>query len=157
MAPGANPHNSYRPNSSARTCLSNGPPRNCPQTKAPLNGRSPCGVRSTTVPIREVRTGGAIGGVGLGDGAGVGVGPFGEPHPVPSAQITTVIGSTLPAIPRRVTLFGPLIHKKRSLREGPTGHAVRPDASGRIVEVGSCVPRSKHLHSPMLPWTQRLS
>jgi DNA-binding GntR family transcriptional regulator len=25
---------------------------------------------------------------------------------------------------------------------------VRPDASGRIVEVGSCVPRSKHLHMP---------
>ena len=40
-----------------------------------------------------------------GDGAGVGA--FGEPHPVPSAQITTVIGSTRPAIPRRVTLFGP--------------------------------------------------
>jgi hypothetical protein len=37
----------------------------CPQTKAPPNGRSPCGVRSTTVPIREVTNGDAIGGVGL--------------------------------------------------------------------------------------------
>jgi hypothetical protein len=88
--------------------------RGSPQTKAPPYGRSPCGVRSTTVPIRESRNGGGIGGVGLGAvgagaGVGVGVGLSSEPHPVASAQITTVVGSTPPAIPRRVTFVRALV------------------------------------------------
>ena len=45
---------------------------------------------------------------------------------------------TLGAIPRRVTLFGPPSSIIRNVREGPTGRAVRPEASGRIAEVGSC-------------------